>query len=84
MQVRQQKKDQRTKLKMESVMLHERLNKQSGVVEKEKQYSLGPGKGYITDKTLIKKEYVGHLGKRQASASKQMEQPGEAKVQKTE
>ena len=26
------------------------------------QYSLGPGKGYITDKTLVKKTYKGGIG----------------------
>lgn len=65
MQVKQQKKDYRSKVRQSP--LHPGgttlLNKSSGGGNEREMFSLGEGKGYISDKTLIKKRYVGNIGK---------------------
>lgn len=66
MQVKQQKKDYRSKIRhspLQGGCNSGLLNKSSGGANEREMFSLGEGKGYISDKTLIKKRYVGNIGK---------------------
>ena len=69
MQVKQQKKDFRSKPKPLQVgpsMLNKSspsYGEESGKIEEKEMFSLGEGKGFVSDKSLVKKRYVGSLNK---------------------